>query len=443
MIAVLLIVLILLNGLFALTEVAVIASRKARLKRLAERGDALARTALGVAEHPTRSLSTIQIGITSIGILNGIVGEATFARPLGEWAAGLGVPPNLSHVVATAIVVIVVTYLSIVFGELVPKRIGQLNPEPLLRLLATPLTGLAAISGPFVRLLSGSTDLVLRVLGAHQPSAPSVTEEEIHLMLAEGSEAGVIEDDERRMVQNLFGLDDRTLASLMLPRSDIVALDIEASSDENLKIVQGSEHARYPVYRESLEQVIGVVTTRKLLLRLHSTGSLDLDAVMEPPVFVPDTLNAMSMLEQFRTSGGQMAFIVDEYGAVQGLVTVHDLLEAITGEFRSPASDESWVVHRPDGSWLLDGALPISDLKRILDWTSLPEEAHGSYQTLGGLLLVLMGRIPSVAESTEWEDWRLEVVDMDGKRIDKVLASRAPASRPSEDRPAAYAPERC
>lgn len=431
--AVLLIVLILFNGLLAMTEVAVIASRKGRLKRLAEQGDALARTALAVAEHPTRSLSTIQIGITSIGILNGIVGEAAFARPLGEWAAGLGVPPSLSHVVATAIVVIVVTYLSIVFGELVPKRIGQINPEPLLRLLASPLIGLAAFSGPFVRLLSGSTDLILRAIGAHRPSAPSVTEEEIHLMLAEGSEAGVIEDDERRMVQNVFGLDDRPLASLMLPRSDIVALDIEGSSDENLKLVQSSDHARYPVYRESLERVIGVVTTRKLLLQLHSTGSLDLGPVMEPPVFVPATLNAMSMLEQFRASGGQMAFIVDEYGAVQGLVTVHDLLEAITGEFRAPASDESWVVQRPDGSWLLDGALPISDLKRTLNWASLPEEALGRYQTLGGLLLVLMGRIPSAGECTDWEDWRLEIVDMDGKRIDQVLASRLPAS--SDDAP--------
>lgn len=426
--AVLLLVLILFNGLFALTEVAVIASRKARLRRSAERGDARARTALAVAEHPTRSLSTIQIGITSIGILNGIVGEAAFARPLGEWAASIGVPPNLSHVVATAIVVIVVTYLSIVLGELVPKRIGQLNPEPLLRFLATPLIGLSAVSGPFVRLLSGSTDLILRAVGAHRPSAPSVTEEEIHLMLAEGSEAGVIEDGERRMVQNVFELDDRPLAALMLPRSDIVALDLDASAEENLKIVQDTDHARYPVYRESLEQVIGVVTTRRLLLRLHSTGSLDLAPVMEPPVFVPETLNAMSMLEQFRASGGQMAFIVDEYGAVQGLVTVQDLLEAITGEFRAPASDESWVVQRPDGSWLLDGALAISDLKRILKWTSLPEEAQGHYQTLGGLLLVLMGRIPSAGESTVWEDWRLEIVDMDGRRIDKVLVSRAPAT---------------
>ncbi len=329
---------------------------------------------------------------------------------------------------ATAIVVIVVTYFSIVFGELVPKRIAQLNPEPLLRILATPLFGLGAVSGPFVRLLSGSTDLILRALGAHRPSAPSVTEEEIHLMLAEGSEAGVIEDQERRMVQNLFGLDDRPPASLMLPRSDIIALDIEGTFEENLKLIQASDHARYPVYRESIEQVIGVVTTRRLLLQLHSTGSLDLEGVMDPPVFVPSMLNAMSMLEQFRSSGGQMAFIVDEYGAVQGLVTVHDLLEDITGEFRAPASDESWVVQRPDGSWLLDGALPVSDLKRHLSWAGLPEEALGRYLTLGGMLLVLMGRIPSAGEFTEWEGWRLEVVDMDGKRVDKVLASRPPGT---------------
>lgn len=424
--AALLIVLILFNGVFAMTEVAVIASRKVRLKRSADEGDVLARSALALAEHPTRSLSTIQIGITSIGILNGIVGEAAFARPLGEWVTSLGAPPGLSQVLATALVVIVVTYLSIVFGELVPKRIGQLNPEPLLRILATPLIGLGVISGPFVRLLSASTDLILRALGAHRPTAPSVTEEEIHLMIDEGSEAGVIEDEERRMVHNLFGLDDRPVASLMLPRSDIVALDIHGAPEENLRLIQASDHARYPVYRGSMEHVIGVVTTRKLLLQLRSTGSLDLGTVMEPPVFVPSTLDAMSLLKQFRASGGQMAFAVDEYGAVQGLLTVHDLLEAITGEFRAPATDESWAVQRSDGSWLLDGALPVPDASRILGWTGLPAEAPGRYQTLGGLLLVLMGRIPTEGESTEWEDWRLEVVDMDGKRVDKVLASRRP-----------------
>lgn len=423
--AVLLIVLILVNGLFAMIEVAVIASRKARLARLAETGDPFARSALSVAEHPTRSLSTIQIGITSIGILNGIVGEAAFARPLGEWAASFGLPPGPSHVVATALVVIIVTYLSIVLGELVPKRLGQIAPESLLRIFAQPLLTLGALNKPFVRLLSASTDLLLKAMGAPRPAAHAVTEEEIHLVLAEGSAAGVIEDSERRIVQNVFGLDERPLASLMVPRSDIVALDVEASPEAVMRQLESADYSRYPVYRGSLDQVVGVVRTRRLLLRLHSTAALDLAEVMEPPLFVPATLTAMALLDQFRASGGQsMAFIVDEYGAVQGLVTVHDIVEAIAGEFSTPAADESWAVRRADGSWLLDGALAISDLKRHLGFTTLPGDDDARYQTLGGMMLVIFGRIPAAGDSAEWEGWRLEIVDMDGKRIDKVLASR-------------------
>uniref|UniRef100_A0A832I1J6 HlyC/CorC family transporter n=1 Tax=Eiseniibacteriota bacterium TaxID=2212470 RepID=A0A832I1J6_UNCEI len=424
--AILLVALILLNGLFAMTEVAIVAARQARLERMAERGDALARSALAVTGHPTRSLSTIQIGITSIGILNGIVGEAAFARPLAAWVAGFGVPTGPSHVLATLLVVVIVTYLSIVFGELIPKRLGQINPEPLLRVLSGPLLGLGAVSGPFVRLLSGSTDVVLRALGAQRAAPPSVTEEEIELLLAEGSKAGVIEDEERRMVQNVFRLDEQPLPSLMLPRSDIVWLDLDEPIEENLRRIEASDHARYPVARGRLDHVLGVVTARRLLLRLRQGGAPDLEAVMEAPVFVPETLSGIDLLEQFRATGAQMAFVVDEYGAVQGLVTAHDLLEAIAGEFHVARPEESWAVQRADGSWLLDGALPIADLKERLGLASVPEEERGRYQTLGGMMLVLMGRIPRSGEFAEWEGWRLEIVDMDGRRIDKVLAVRRP-----------------
>ena len=421
-----LLVLIVLNGLLAMTEVAIVAARQARLERMAERGDTLAGGALHVAASPTRSLSTIQVGITSIGILSGIVGEAAFARPLAAWLTGFGLPAGPTYVLATGLVVVIVTYLSIVFGELVPKRIGQNHPEATLRLTAGPLLALGAASAPFVRLLSASTDVLLRALGAQRPPAPSVTEEEIHLVLDEGSRAGVIEDEERRMVQNVFRLDDRPIAALMLPRSDIVALDVEKTFEENLGRIAESDFARYPVCRGGLDQVLGVVSARRLLLRAREEDRPDLERVMEPAVFVPETIGGIELLEQFRASGVAMVFVVDEYGAVQGLVTAHDVMEAIAGEFRAVRPEEAWAVQRPDGSWLLDGALPADDVKERLGLRSLPDGDRPRFQTLGGMMLHLLGHIPRAGEAAEWERWRLEVVDMDGRRIDKVLASRPP-----------------
>lgn len=433
-VVVVLAVLIAFNGLLAMAEVAVVAARQARLERMAEGGDALARTAVTVAANPTRSLSTIQVGITSIGILNGIVGEAAFARPLADWITSFGLPAGPTYVIVTALVVAIVTYLTIVFGELVPKRLGQNHPEALLRFMAGPLQALAAASGPFVRLLSSSTDLVLRAIGAERTKAPSVTEEEIHLLLAEGSKAGVIEDEERRMVQNVFRLDERPVGSLMLPRSDIVAIDVEQPFEQWIERLESSDHARFPVCRGGLEHVIGVVTARRLLLRARQEARPDLEQLVEPPIFVPETIGGIELLEQFRSTGAQMVFVVDEYGSVQGLVTVHDLMEAIAGEFHAAGPDESWAVARADGSWLLDGALPIEDLKERLALRALPDEDRARVQTLGGLMLYLIGRIPAAGEAADWEGWRLEVVDMDGKRIDKVLASRtapAPAAEPA------------
>ncbi len=425
-IVLMLLILIVLNGLLAMTEVAIVAARQARLERMAERGDLLAGGALHVAASPTRSLSTIQVGITSIGILSGIVGEAAFARPLAAWITGFGLPAGPTYVLATGVVVIIVTYLSIVFGELVPKRIGQNHPEATLRLTAGPLLALGAASAPFVRLLSASTDLLLRALGAQRPPAPSVTEEEIHMVLDEGSRAGVIEDEERRMVQNVFRLDDRPIAALMLPRSDIVALDVEKPFEENLALIASSDLARYPVCRGGLDQVLGVVSARRLLLRAREEDRPDLERVMEPAVFVPETIGGIELLEQFRASGVAMVFVVDEYGAVQGLVTAHDVMEAIAGEFRAARPEEAWAVQRSDGSWLLDGALPTDDVKERLGLRSLPDGDRPRFQTLGGMMLHLLGHIPQAGEAAQWEQWRLEVVDMDGRRIDKVLAARSP-----------------
>jgi putative hemolysin len=419
-----LLALILVNGLFAMSEIALVTARKARLQRYIEEGDRGAREAVKLGEDPTRFLSTVQIGITSIGVLNGVVGESTLAQPFGLWLQQLGLSPVSAGYVATAIVVAGLTYFSIVLGELVPKRLGQMAPEAIARVVARPIGWLATASTPFVKLLAGSTRLVLRLIGARTEGGPAVTEEEIHALLIEGSEAGVIEQQEHAMVRNVFRLDDRQLASLMVPRGDVVYLDVEASMEDNLLKIEESDHSRFPVVRGGMHDIIGVVSARQLLARRLRGEPPDLAAAMLPAVFVPESVTGMELLENFRKSGGQMAFVVDEYGEVLGVVTLQDLIEAITGEFKTETEGEEWAVQREDGSWLLDGLIPIPELKDRLGLRLVPEEDKERYHTLSGMLLLLLGRLPQTADSVSWDRWRFEIVDMDGKRIDKVLASR-------------------
>ncbi|AVA33912.1 MAG: HlyC/CorC family transporter [Burkholderiaceae bacterium] len=419
--------LILLNGLFAMSEIALVTARKARLQRHIDEGDRGAMAAVKLGEDPTRFLSTVQIGITSIGVLNGVVGESTLAAPLGAWLQGFGVSATTAGYVATAIVVAGLTYFSIVLGELVPKRLGQLAPEAIARMAARPISFLAVASTPFVKLLSSSTRLVLRLLGVKTNRGPAVTEEEIHALLVEGSEAGIIEQQEHTMVRNVFRLDDRQLASLMVPRGDVVYLDVEESEDENLRRIEESDHARFPVVRGGMHDILGVVSARQMLAKRLRGEKAELTAVLQPAVFVPESVTGMELLENFRSSGGQVAFVIDEYGEVLGLVTLQDLVEAITGEFKPDAAGDEWAVQRDDGSWLLDGLIPIPELKDRIGLRAVPEEAKERYHTLSGMLLLLLGRLPQTTDAVQWEDWKFEIVDMDGKRIDKVLASRVPA----------------
>ncbi|CAG2132145.1 hemolysin family protein [Cupriavidus numazuensis] len=428
-----LLALILLNGLFAMSEIALVTARRARLQRQVEEGDRGAIEAIKLGEDPTRFLSTVQIGITSIGVLNGVVGESTLAQPLGVWLQGLGLPQTTAGYVATAIVVAGLTYFSIVLGELVPKRLGQMAPETIARLAARPISWLAVASTPFVKLLSGSTRLVLRLLGVNTNRGPGVTEEEIHALLIEGSEAGIIEQHEHTMVRNVFRLDDRQLASLMVPRGDVVYLDVEVPLDENLKRIEESDHSRFPVVRGGMHDIVGVVSARQLLARRLRGEEADLMAAVQPAVFVPESVTGMELLENFRGSGGQIAFVIDEYGEVLGLVTLQDLIEAITGEFKPDSADEEWAIQREDGSWLLDGLIPIPELKDRIGLRQVPEEEKERYHTLSGMLLLLLGRLPQTADSVQWQDWRFEILDMDGKRIDKVLASRVAPSEGPED----------
>jgi putative hemolysin len=416
----------LLNGLFAMSEMALAASRKARLAAMAEGGDRGAQAALRLMENPTQFLSTVQVGITSIGVLNGIVGEAAFSDDLAQWLRGFGMPPKASGITATALVVAIITYVTIVFGELVPKRIGQLYPEQVSRLASKPMMWMARAAGPFVKLLSASTQAVLKLLAIDTTTPRGMTEEEIVHSLEEGVDAGVIEQHEHQMVRNVFHLDDRALASMMIPRSDIEWFDASLTVADALRRA-GGEHAHswYPVCRGSLDDVVGVVGVARLLaLGPEHQGTVD--SQVQPALFVPETLSGMELLEQFRIRAARMVFVVDEYGVVQGLITPHDLLEAITGELQPEVTGDAWATPREDGTWLLDGLMPVAELKARLDIRELPEEDKGRYNTLAGLLMAVSGRLPATGETIECGDWLFEVVDLDGRRIDKVLARHEP-----------------
>jgi len=431
----------LLNGGFAMAEMALSASRKARLVALEEAGAAGARAALELMGQPTQFLSTVQIGITSIGVLNGIVGEAAFSQGLGQSLIAWGWSAWAAAWVATAVVVTVITITTIIFGELVPKRIAQLHPETVARWCAPVMLALARVARPMVFLLSAATAGVLTLLRIDTRGGPSVTEEEITASLDQGVDAGLIELHEHQMVKNVFHLDERSLTSMMVPRADIEWLDARTTVAQALaQVGQGGAHSWYPVCRDGLDHVLGAVSVGQLL-----DPKLDRQALMEtlaqPVPFVPETLTGLDLLAQFRRpsagedtspgwrdhSRGRLSLVVDEYGVVQGMMTPRDVLEAITGELlQTSAPEETWATPRIDGSWLLDGLMPISELKARLGLTDLPHEDKGRYNTVAGLVLVLAGRLPRTGERFEGMQWSFEVVDMDGRRIDKVLAQALP-----------------
>jgi len=423
--------LILLNGVFAMSEMALTASRKARLQVMLEAGEPGVEAAMALHDNPTKFLSTVQIGITSIGILNGIVGEAAFSEPLASWLQhAFEVPARAAALSATGLVVLIITVLTIIFGELVPKRIGQLYPETVARRVATPMQWLSTATRPLVTLLSMCTVAVLRLFGIRGGPSRSVTEEEIAASLEEGLDAGVIEQQEHQMVRNVFRLDDRQIGSMMMPRTEITWVDVNAPLATTLALMAANLHTRYPVCRGGLSEVLGVVSAQSLLPALARGEEPNLAAVLTAPVFVPETLSGMELLEQFRVSSAELVFVVDEYGEVQGVITVRDVLEAITGEFSVPADDDAWAVARDNGSWLLDGLIPVPELKDRLGLKELPEEDRGRYNTLAGMIMLLLGRLPLTADHVDWNGWRFEVVDMDGKRVDKVLV--VPIANPEE-----------
>jgi putative hemolysin len=419
--------LVLLNGLFAMSEIALMTSRKARMQMLSEAGDHGAQAALLLGDDPNKFLSTIQIGITSISILNGIVGEATLAGPLRIWLQAKGMEMPYAGYVATGLVVIMITYFSIVLGELVPKRLGQISPEPIARRVSRPMTWLAMIAKPFVRLLSISTELMLKLIGVRDRGRHQLTEEELHMVLDEGTQSGIIEQQEHKMVRNIFRLDDRQIASFMIPRSEVEYFDVNRPLEENLQRFEHSRHSCFPVLRGGWDDILGVASAREMLAQTLRGQQPSLLDSLQAPIYVPEILTGLDLLEHFRNASVQFAFVVDEYGEVQGVVTPQDIMEVIAGEFKTQDAEDAWAVQRDDGSWLLDGLIPIPELKDLLILSTVPEEGRSHYHTLSGMVMQLLGKLPQTGDHCVWEDWKFEIVDLDGMRIDKVLASRVPA----------------
>ncbi|MFM6985803.1 MAG: hemolysin family protein [Hydrogenophaga sp.] len=416
----LIVFLTLLNGAFAMSEMSLAASRKARLAALAETGDRGAQTALHLLEHPTQFLSSVQVGITSIGMLNGIVGEAAFSGGVARWLGHVGLSEATASGVATALVVVVITFVTIVFGELVPKRIGQLFPETVARWVSRPMALVARVAKPFVWLLTHTTQGVLKLLRIDTGRGQQVTEEEIAASLEEGVDAGIIEAHEHRMVRNVFLLDDRQLISIMVPRADIHWLDADDTVEHAVPKAWSVGHSWYPVCRGGLDEVVGVIHLPRLLALREEGAAGTIGQHALPATFVPETLSGMELLEQFRARATRMAFVVDEYGVVQGLLTPLDLLEAITGELSPGRPVDAWATPLDDGSWQVDGAMPVAELKARLGIDSLPDEDRGRYNTVAGLMQTVQGQLLAQGDHVDVAGWRLEVTHLEGRRIDQV-----------------------
>ena len=414
-------VLIVLNGVFAMSELAVVSARKVRLQQWAGTGDGKAQTALELANSPNRFLATVQIGITLVGILAGAFGEATIAEALSTRLSSYPLLQPYSKLISLAVVVLGITYLSLVVGELVPKRLALYSPERIARAVAGPMNVLSMISFPVVRLLSISTEVVMRLLlGGRASQETPVTEEEIKVLIDKGTQAGVFEVAEQDMVAGVFRLNDRSVDALMTPRTEIVWLDLGDTADEIQRKFASSGYSRFPVCQGNLDNVLGVVQVGDILALSLECQPVDLSASLQSPIFVPETASASRVLELFKESGVSMALVIDEYGGIQGLVTIDDIVKEIVGDIEL---DRPKAILRKDGSWLIDGMLSVDEFKELFGISQLPGEKRDRYQTVGGFVMSYLGRIPSTADHFEARGLYIEVIDMDGKRVDKVLVT--------------------
>lgn len=425
--------LVLLNGFFALSEMAIVTSRRARLKAQAEKSPA-ARAALKLAEHPENFLSAVQIGITLVGILMGVASGAAIGGHIARWLDDVEALAAYADPLGLGIAVVGITVFSIILGELIPKRLALLAPEKIAVIVGWPMLVFSRITHPFVIVLAVTTRACLRLLGARQNNESKVTEEEIRLLVAESAEQGEIEDIERSMINRALKLSDRTAESLMTPRNRIAWLDAAAPLVENLAVMRTTPYSSYPVMRGTDKEVLGILPVKVLVERIGAGGQFDLFKKLEKPLYVPESTRALNLLNEFRDSEARVALVVDEYGDLQGLVTRNDVLGAILGAAvhdGAPEHEDAKIVRRADGSYLLDGALKIEDLRDLLQLGALPGEDDHDYQTLAGMLIAVLGHIPQVAETYDFDGYRFEVVDLDGARVDKVLV--AAVDRPAPE----------
>lgn len=418
--------LIFLNGVFAMSEIAVVSARKARLQHLADEGNPKAEIALELANKPGPFLSTVQIGITLIGILAGAYGGATIATQLSFYLEKIPLLTPYRETISLGVVVIVITYFSLIIGELVPKRIALNNPERIAMMAAKPMHILSRMTLPLVQLLDLSTRAVLSALRIKPSGEPPVTEEEVRIMIDQGARSGVFEEMEQDMVESIFRLADRKVSAVMTARPDMVFLDLDDPPEVNWKKILESQYSNFPVYKASENNIVGIASVKTFCARMSSGQPVDLRSSLLKPLFVPENLPALKLLTLLKQSGMQVAIVVDEYGTIQGLVTPQDIFKSIVGDLASVHSlDEPHAVQREDGSWLLDGSIPIDEFMEIFHISHVPGEDEGQFNTLGGFIMAHMGRIPSVADHFKWASLRFEVMDMDGRRVDKVLVTSA------------------
>jgi len=421
---VVILLLIVFNGLLAMSELSVVSSRPARLQQRVSENRRGARTALELAENPNRFLSTVQVGITLISIVNGAFGGAALSRPVANILDHIPVIDRYSGGLSVFLVVAAITYLSLIVGELVPKRLAIQQPENIACLVAPFMKVLARAGSPVVTFLGVSSDVVIRLLGATVPQEPAVTEEEIHLLLKQGAEAGVFHESERSMVAGVFGIGDRSASEVMTPRYRMDYLDLAQPVEVNLKLMANTPHNFYPVCEGSTDNVIGVIATRELWRRQVSGESTEIREAMEPALFVPENAPMFSIIDQMRDRRSAIAIVIGEYGGVEGLLTFNDVLSDLVGEIDDPhRTNVKGGVRRDDGSWLLDGVFPAHEVRELFDIDALPGEDEGRFETIAGFLMDQLGHIPTASEDVAWNGYRFEVVDMDGVRIDKVLVT--------------------
>jgi len=416
--------LIILNGALALSELALVSARKARLEHWANEGNSRARIALELVNSPDSFLSTIQIGITFIGILAGALGGATVAELLTRYIADLPWLSGYSEAIGVTIVVVFITYFSLVIGELVPKRLALNNPERLACLVASSIKHLSHLAHPLVVLLIGSTNILLRILCVKPSADPVITEEEIKLLIDKGTQAGTFQEFEQDTIERVFRLADRQVSVLMTPRTDIISLDLNESEEESKQKIAHHKHSFFPVVQDALDNIVGVIRWKDLLLLFMEAKPFNIKEICRKPLFVTEKTPAVKVLELFKTSKMHIAFVVDEYGAMQGLVTLDDILGSVFEDIEDTPEEEREIIKREDGSWIVSGSLPLDEFMEYMETGRPDEKEKTGMNTVGGFVMTKIGAVPSEGQHFEWKGLRFEVIDMDSRRVDKILVSR-------------------